>query len=187
MKLSYKEVKEYYIKHGATWEDVNIFGLRNEENQDEDIFNDYLCVAFNNSIYKFEATCDPGKYWTLLGGAISNRIGVAHICYGYHKDVYIKGYHRGKKALVQRGNKISIWRDKNKNYQQDIDEQPMKGYFGVNIHGTSHKPIRIGKWSAGCLVIKRDFDFMEFMNLISLSKQKKFSLYLFNINQFNYI
>jgi hypothetical protein len=185
MNKTYEEIKQTYLEHGADWDEINIFGVRNENHQEKDIFNDLICVATKGMIYKFQSTCDPGKYWTLIGGANFQSNGVAHICYGFHKKVYKVGKHKGKLALVQRGGKIKIWRDKNKNFKQDKDEKPQEGYFGVNIHRAGFNSLKIGRWSAGCQVIKRDKDFVTFISLIMGSnmyrknKRTKFNYFLF--------
>lgn len=183
--MTYETVKQLYLEHGADWDEVNIFGVRNEKGQKKDIFNDLICIATKGNIYKFQATCDPGKYWTLVGGANEQKNGVAHICYGFHKKVYRIGKHRGKLALVQKGAKIKIWRDENKNFKQDNKEKHQRGYFGVNIHRAGENSIKIGKWSAGCQVIKKDKDFIKFISLIMNSekykkyKRTKFDYFLF--------
>jgi hypothetical protein len=162
--------KDLYEKYEVEWNEVNIFGIRNEELQMQDVFNDYIGVVTDNTFNCFTATTDPGAWWTKHGGANVDATGVAHLCTGNHKDAYIVGNHYNYEAMVQQGNTVSIWRDKNKNFIND-DKCFESGFFGIDIHRASLYSVtdKIGKWSAGCQVIQSNTDFELFMALIKNS------------------
>lgn len=186
----YEFLEKYYLKNGAEFDaDINIFGIRDDSEMPKGIFNDYIGVAINGDVQLFKGTCDPSDYWTKENG-IGDK-GVAHICLGFHKNVYIVGKHKNKyEALVQQGAKIKIWRDKNKNFQKNKLDPIESGFFGTNIHRASEYKIleKIGKYSAGCQVIQDPADFKRFMEMIKNSnkykknKNSKFSYFLIDKN-----
>lgn len=191
----YNALRTLYLKYGAPWEDVNIFGIRDEMGQEKDLFNDFIGVAYDAGKVKFYVgTCDPGAYWTKVGGYNPDKKGAAHICLGYHRDTYQVGYHRTQEALVQTGAPIRIWRDKNRNYIQDGSEVVESGFYAVNIHTTTHKPPVIGQWSAGCQVIQKPDDLAELLTIVKSSEKylkkgvrAKFSYFLFSMDQLHHL
>ena len=184
-----QQLQILYRNHGAELQDVNILGLRDESNMRNDIYNDYIIAHNNHEAYMFNATTDPSVFFTnnpMVEG------GCAHLCYGFYKNAYIIGIHaKGKpyqhEALVQRGNKVKIWRDKNKNFEQDEDEKVEEGYFGINIHKNLSSQTNIFYSSAGCQVIQYVNDFGYFMQFIKQHKQKYFSYLLVNIKEINFL
>jgi hypothetical protein len=87
--------------------------------------------------------------------------------------------------LQQIGNKVTVWRDKNRNHVND-DDIVQSGYFGINLHhGFNSK--KVGKNSAGCQVIQSRDKFMLFMDNCVKSKLKKFDYLLVNINDIDEI
>jgi hypothetical protein len=185
------DIKKIWRNHGAIWQNIIIIGLRDESNSHKDIYNDFIIVANENEAHIFNASTDPGVYYT--NNPIDSE-GCAHLCYGYYPNAYIIGIHAkgtpwAHEALVQRGNKVTIWRDKNKNFQYDENEIIQSGYFGINIHKNLSDINHIGKSSAGCQVIQylKDFDF--FMKFIKSNKkeQNKFSYLLVNIKECSFL
>lgn len=175
-----------YIKNiysstlGAKWNDeINIFGIRDENDMRYSVWNDLICLAVRGKdhlwkIYSFIATCDPSAYWSSNAnrrkhGWATN--GAAHMTDGFHPNIWIVGKHRGYTALTQRGNKVKIWRDLNENFTDDDEERLIKlgisnnGYFGLNLHHGGNAK-RIGLYSAGCQVIQRKKSFKKFMKLV---------------------
>jgi hypothetical protein len=197
IQTPYEYLQSLYKQYGATWNEVNIFGIRNEVDQDKDIFNDYIGLAINNEIYLYKGTCDPGKYWTEQGGANTDKSGVAHLCLGFHSGIWQVGIHLpnnpnvAHEALIQTGNTVKIWRDKNKNYTQDSNDVVQKGYFGINCHRSNAigATPNIGLWSAGCQVFSGSKNFQQFMDFIKNSQsyiqnnKYCFSYFLFDIKQ----
>jgi len=190
----YEYVKNYYKKNSAPWKEINVFGIRDERGMDDDILNDWICIADSRTkkVYKFKGSCDPGVYYT--NHMISSGLpGVAHIADGFHENVYMVGLHRGKyEALIQIGAKIRIWRDIDKNYKQTRKDKKCRGWFGTNIHRMSDWKIlkSIGRYSAGCQIIADPKEFKQFLSIIKNSKYYKryrggsrFSYMIITINE----
>ena len=115
----YEYIQNYYARNGYPWEEINIFGIRDESNMDKDVVNDWICIADSKSkiVYRFRGSTDPGVYYTknLFSRGLE---GVAHIAMGHHPKVYMVGLHRGKyQALIQTGAKITVWRDVDKDFK----------------------------------------------------------------------
>ncbi len=165
-----------YSDWGANWSQINILGIRNDKNPG--IWNDFIFLQTDDELYKFEATVDPSRHWTEKP---MNRLGVAHLCLGFHPNIWTIGKHRGKyNALVQRGAKVKIWRDKNKNYKKD-DNIVQSGYFGINLHHGYSAKGKVGVHSAGCQVIRNKISFNRFMGIVTGSGQPDFSYLLIPI------
>jgi hypothetical protein len=190
--ITIEYLKNLYLMHGAEWdEDINIFGIRDIDDIQQDVFNDYICVA-TDTIYKYNATVDPAVYWTKMGGAGTKQKGVAHLCLGFYKNAYKVGIHKSYEALIQKGGPVTIWRDKNHNFEND-DNVIESGFFGINIHRASAytRTQEIGRYSAGCQVIQDPHDFNDFMKHImssdkyqKLKSEAKFSYMLFSKSEF---
>jgi len=169
-------MKQIYNDWGANWDKVNIMGIRNDTNPGE--WNDFILVNIGNKIWKYEATVDPSKHYT---DKPMNRDGAAHLCLGAHNKIWIIGKHRGKyTALVQQGNKVKIWRDKNKNFLDD-DNIIEIGFFGINMHHGYSTRGRVGVHGAGCQVIRSKREFEDFIRNIKKTKVKKLSYLLIPI------
>jgi len=178
-----------YRNHGAQLQSVNIIGLRDESNMHKDIYNDFIIAFDSKEAYMFNATTDPSVYYTQNP---MDGVGCAHLCYGYYRNAYMIGIHaKGKpyqhEALVQRGNKVKIWRDVNKNFVQDATEPIEEGYFGINIHKNLSTLNLIQYSSAGCQVIQHVNDFEYFINFVKLHAQKFYSYLLCNIREVDFV
>lgn len=97
----------------------------------------------------------------------------------WYYDLWIYGLHRGKiPALLQRGNSISVYRDKNKDLKSDEVGKLYKGYFGINFHLNSYdfnsdvKKKYINSWSAGCQVPNDPGKYRILMNYFKNKKDK---------------
>lgn len=169
------EIKNIYMQHGIPFENFNIFGIRNTSNSTEDLYNDFIGIITNDQIHIYKGTTDPGVFYTKNP---LNKKGAAHLCLGYHKNIWIIGKHANKyDALVQRGGKVKIWRDANKDFENN-DNIIENGFFGINCHH-GYSTNSIGKMSAGCQVIQDKNEFKEFLSLCKQSNKKKFSYFLF--------
>lgn len=120
--------------------------------EEPDRYNDTLVLFGQGSAGQpvcrcFLGTVDPGRYWTQHP---EPQRGCAHLLNGQYR--YTLGRHKGYPALVQAA-KVSIWRDTNRNFIRDGKDFVETGFFGINIHagGTT---AQVGKWSAGCTVIR---------------------------------
>lgn len=149
---------------------LNIIGIRGQ-NTEPNKFDDMLIVLYKDEhddwqFFKTAVTTDPGRYWLLNPMRVD---GTAILAEGQHKGAWILGLHKGKyKALVQRTNEVTVYRDRNKDNKLDYDQCSMqRGYFGINIHRASQFNIvsEVDKWSAGCQVIQDSHKFDEFISL----------------------
>ncbi len=162
---------------------INIVGVRDDTNQDKDIFNDRILILLNGDIYSFIGTTDPGKYWTDNAKKEWGVAGVAHLMEGWYPLTYRLGNHMKELALVQYGNSVTVWRDVDKDFKFDPAEDTVEtGYFGINIHYTKGDPKYIGRWSAGCQVVQKHEDWVKFLELVSLSGTTWFNYLLMNKN-----
>lgn len=99
-----------------------------------------------------------------------NPKGCGILARGQYRGVWKLGKH-GKNqydALVQTGNKVKLYRDRNRDNIMDFDPKSiMEGYFGVNQHH-GYDSGSIGKNSAACQVhrYKKDLAFV-----LSMAKQ----------------
>lgn len=193
-KLTIDAVKSIFEDAGGEWGDVNLFGLRNEASQESDLFNDFIGICSGDIIKVYSGTTDPGAWWTLHPVTASGVTGAAHLCEGFHKNAWRVGVHAqgtpfAHEALVQTGNKVRIWRDLKNNFTHDDGDPEQSGYFGINIHRAGlDDPTKIGKYSAGCQVVRHHKDFDELMGIIKASENFKknkagarFSYLLLNI------
>jgi hypothetical protein len=158
---------------------INVFGIRNDEHMEDDLYNDHIGILTDSGdFYLFKGSTDPGVHYTENP---LNSNGCAHLIEGYYKNAYIVGKHKGYEALVQQGNKVQVWRDRDKDFK-DNDGIKQWGYFGINIHYGNDKDF-IRYSSAGCQIIQYKKDFDEFMDIIRSSRQKHFSYLLLNKNE----
>ena len=175
------QIKDYYISHGYVWDEINLFGIRNIDNPASNRFDDLLCVVTDSYIKVYGGTTDPGTHWTQEN---KDKYGInddVHVCLGFYKDVYQVGTHRGYRALVQSGNKINWFKDKNHNGKVDSDEKTTSGYGGLNYHtiGNPEKlkvnvRTEVNFSSAGCQVHENQNNFEEAMNIVlNTNKYKK--------------
>ena len=174
-------------------EDLNIIGIRNKNvgNVVTNKFDDILVLLYKDSlgkwIYKeYAITTDPGLYYVV--NELLSPKGTGIMKEGQYLNCYAIDYHQGKYlALCQTWGKINVYRDRNKDNYYDFENEE-SGMFGGNIHCAGIDSILIDKWSAMCQVFKRKKDFDEFMQIISLFKNKfnnKYTYTLINTLDFN--
>jgi radical SAM superfamily enzyme with C-terminal helix-hairpin-helix motif len=193
-ELDLNKLKSLYERYEAPWKEVNIFGIRNQKLyskdsaldiilstvdsivKEEDLFDDTIGIATNDFIKCYSGTTDPGRYFTLNPTTYEGVTGAAHLLHGFHDSAWCVGIHAkgtsfAHQALIQVGNKVSFWRDVNKNgiYDEGIDVI-QDGFIGLNIHRSAlSDPDRIGFYSAGCQTMQKHLDFLEFMSIITSS------------------
>lgn len=148
--------------------DMNIIGERNP-NGEVDRFDDWihLCYLEGGSWqwHAYKCTTDAGLYYLRNGNTailIHNR---------QYRGAYMLGLHRGQyEALVQRGNEVCVWRDRNADNVHDYGQNEECGYFGINIHRASRivASQSVDQYSAGCQVIQDPDEFKQFIALCKL-------------------
>ena len=160
---------------------LNIIGVRNDSG-DASKFDDAIVV-----IYKEDGTwvCDMYPITTEPGTSIlKNPIkevrhkGTAILVPDQYKGTYKVGWHgsknNGHTALIQRGGKVRVWRDNNRDTTPDYHGEEEHGWFGINIHkhrGSSAR-VNTGGVSAGCQVFQSTKDFHEFMDTCDMASDK---------------
>ena len=165
---------------------LNIIGVRSDV-KEANSFDDWLFVIFKNrgvwQIKCFDITTDAGTYWLKN----PSHKGTALLVPNCYRSVYKIDKHRGKyDALCQRGGKVAVYRDNNKNLILDNNDSSIEwGWFGINIHkshksGTLTDGKSVGRFSAGCQVFKSANEYKVFMNLVQASIKEGFA------NKFTY-
>ncbi|MBD2254440.1 lysozyme [Nostoc parmelioides] len=182
------EARGYPLREDE-WNLVGISGLAPKRDRTQgyvrdttpDKWNDSIgVIAKNDGEWEFLclylATTEPGRYYTTV--KLLNPKGSARLDFGYHRDLWRFGLHRGYEALVQAGT-ARLVRDTNKNFQRD-DKESFEQGNGVNLHTTKTTGWRgsadintIGQWSAGCNVIFDSQEFKDLMELLKRSPQYK--------------
>jgi len=159
---------------------LNIVGVRNDSG-DASKFDDFL-----NVLYKIngEWVCDVYPATTEPGTSILKRPiksvrhkGTAILVPDQYRSTYKIGLHNGKRkytALIQRGAKVRVVRDNNRDATPDYHGPEEEGWFGINIHRQFGSDARIntGGVSAGCQVFQSSQDFYEFMETCEEAAEK---------------
>ncbi len=120
-------------------------------------YNCTIIQVHKSKLAAFRATTLPGKHYV---DSPINPKGAARLLEGRH--VLRQGYHKASDAnkrypAFRQNATFPLLRDTNKNLKFDWDDSDFLSFTksaGINIHyGTGTK---IGRWSAGCLVINTD-------------------------------
>ena len=147
---------------------LNIIGQRTAS-RFANVFDDFLHLVYKDDgdnwiHHTFNITTDAGTYYLENPMRVT---GTAILVAGQYRSVYKLGLHRGKyTALVQRGGKVRVYRDSNRDNILDHDPESIsEGYFGINIHRASahRESTKVEKWSAGCQVFADPKDFAIFI------------------------
>ena len=160
---------------------LNIIGVRNRSG-DASKFDDTINVLYKENgewvceIYK--VTTEPGTSILRMPIKEVRHKGTAILVPGQYRGTYQVGWHGSKNnghlALVQRGAKVSVWRDNNRDSKPDYHGPEEEGWFGINIHkhrGSSAR-VNTGGVSAGCQVFQDSRDFFEFMETCEIASKK---------------
>ena len=111
----------------------------------------YRCTIiqmYRDRVTAFQATTVPGAYYTQNA---ENDMGAARLMAGLWS--FKRGLHKGNPALVQNSSML-VLRDTDQDYDMDFDSDYLQsGFFGINNHAGGGSD-SIGKWSAGCQVIR---------------------------------
>jgi hypothetical protein len=173
--------KEFNIVglEGITLKNGNIVST----NDEADRWNDLIVVIKNYAVLDcYQATTEPGEYYTRNP---MNEAGAARLAFGSYYNSHTFGTHgvaAPHYALVQCGN-LTVCRDLNKDFSRVGDRIYTGDGFAINIHaavGTPGSDESIGRYSAGCQVI-RDYEQQKiFMSLCEDSGLSQFSYSLFD-------
>tara|TARA_B100000519_G_C14114112_1_gene377243 strand:- start:193 stop:837 length:645 start_codon:yes stop_codon:yes gene_type:complete len=160
---------------------LNILGVRNQSG-DASRFDDVMVVLYKVSgswvCRMYPITTEPGT--SILKKPIKEveHKGTAILVPGQYRGTYRIGWHgsktNGHTALVQRGGKVRVWRDNNRDSKPDYHGPEEEGWFGINIHkhrGSSAR-LNTGGVSAGCQVFQSTKDFYDFMEICEVASDK---------------
>ena len=173
------EEKGYVFFDGNKSYNINIIGVRNSSNNSRS-FDDCILLIYRNLLLEWQVesylvTTDPGP--AILRKPI-NPDGTAILVPDQYRGVYKVGLHGGSfrhTALVQRGGKVRVYRDDDKDSNLEMEERSIQeGMFGINIHRHSRPGERehVNGSSAGCQVFKNSKDFAQFLDICNLSADK---------------
>lgn len=157
--------KDYAVFDGDADYDLNIIGVRNDvSHRKPDLYLDDMFVFWKQSgiwrCFNAALTTTPGEYY--LVHPMRPDKGCAIMCPGQYRGAYKRGLHKGKPGLLQRGAKVKWYRDNDRDTVLDLDPSTVtSGYAGLNIHRGGRSE-RVGRWSAGCQVLRGDKD-MDFL------------------------
>lgn len=181
-KIMADQYREVFKKKGyAFFENgdynLNIVGVRNDSG-DASKFDDFI-----NVVYKvkgewvcdtYPATTEPGV--KILRSPIKSvrHKGTAILVPDQYRSTYMIDTHGGKRsytALCQRGGKVRVVRDNNRDSKPDYHNPEEEGWYGINIHKHwgSDARVNTGGVSAGCQVFQSSKDFYEFMDTCQVS------------------
>lgn len=157
-----KRILDYMVNKGYKIFDLNMVVMEDSDERGNpipntpDVFNDRFLVIKRDGTILHNATCtsEPGKFYTMNP---LNPNGAARIAITQHVDVWSIGTHKNQKGALVQTAPITVWRDGNRDYMRAGDKS-FTGMFGINIHTTSASggasPTTVGKWSAGCVVLR---------------------------------
>lgn len=198
MEITYQDLQEIFVGKGYAFFDngsynVNLFGIRSGDLR-VDEFNDIIGVAYrddfgNPKLELFRATTKPGLYY--LKNKLGNIDGTAILIPGQYRGCWTLGFHRGYKALVQKGLGIfKVWRDSDSDSGLDTGGEVFDNVTGLNLHTTSfnNEVDRVGRYSAGCQVVQDDMDLGILISILTKSANiygDSFSYTLLEENDFN--
>ena len=160
---------------------LNIIGVRNDSG-DASKFDDAMVLLYKvNSEWvcdMYPVTTEPGT--SILKNPIKEvrHKGTAILVPDQYRSTYTIGWHgskaNGHTALVQRGGKVRVWRDNNRDTVPDYHNEEEEGWFGINIHKHRGSKARIntGGVSAGCQVFQSTKDFYSFMEICETASDK---------------
>ena len=173
---------------------LNIIGIRSNNNKVTDKYDDILVVDYNtDNGHKrvcYTITTEPGKYYMQN---LCNPKGAAILVPGQYRGCWQIGLHHGKyKALCQR-KAVKVYRDNNKDLIYNMTPKSIdKGIFGINIHRSNKTCIcdTIDKYSAGCQVFNDPVEFNAFMRLCETQRKlygNTFTYTLINEEDMQYV
>ena len=160
---------------------LNIIGVRNSSGK-ADSFDDCINVVYKVKgkwvVDTYPVTTEPGT--SILKNPLKEvaHKGTAILVPDQYRSTYKIDWHgnkqRGHTALCQRGGKVRVWRDNNRDTTPDYHGPEEEGWFGINIHkhrGSSAR-VNTGGVSAGWQVFLSSKDFHEFMETCDVSRDK---------------
>ena len=173
---------------------LNIIGVRSNNNKVTDKYDDILVVDYNtDNCHKrvcYTITTEPGKYYMQN---LCNPKGAAILVPGQYRGCWQIGLHRGKYKALCQCKSVKVYRDNNKDMIYNMTPKSIdKGIFGINIHRSNKTCIcdTIDKYSAGCQVFNDPVEFNAFMRLCETQRKlygNTFTYTLINEEDMQYV
>ena len=176
IQLAYKSKGYKFFSKGAY--NLNVFGIRNNSNQagkfDDKVGVIYVDDSNKPHVHLWDATTDPGIHW--LSNPL-NKDGTAIMLKGQYRGAYKLGIHgrtwaSGGYDALEQVKPMKYIRDNNKDDKLDFslaenEENIIEDILKTNIHRASKWKLLqyIGKYSAGCQVIRSIEDFNLLISL----------------------
>jgi hypothetical protein len=170
---NYKEIPKGY------W----LLGVRSNEDT-PNIFDDKIYLFKGEEfVLVTSATTNPGTP-TLKQFEKVNKAGAAVLKSDvWYYNLWKYGRHNGKiEALLQIGNSVQVYRDKDKDQKAEEQGELQKGYFGINFHPNTYDiaadntGATIGWFSAGCQVVNDMDKYREMIKLLKTEKAVSYCL-----------
>lgn len=153
---------------------LNMIAERNREAR-PGLFDDLVWLVYmEGGEWKAEAwkaTADPGL---IALKAPSNKNRVARIKAGQYRGAWTIGKHKQRYPALRQARKVTAERHApGNNWQENPPTED--GLFGLNWHAAATDPFDFGstaakdevnRWSEGCVVIQRSYDYVEFWSRI---------------------
>ena len=173
---------------------LNIIGVRSNNNKVTDKYDDILVVDYNtDNCHKrvcYTITTEPGKYYMQN---LCNPKGAAILVPGQYRGCWQIGLHHGKYKALCQCKAVKVYRDNNKDMIYNMTPKNIdKGMFGINIHRSNKTCIcdTIDKYSAGCQVFNDPVEFNAFMRLCEAQRKlygNTFTYTLINEEDMQYV
>ena len=173
--ITYKNIKAVVEAAGYKFftgpYNINMIGMRSY-NRKIDLWDDFFILAYEDENKKKivwvndNFTTDPGIYY--MQNKLLNPNGCAILARGQYRGVWKIGKHGHSnpyEAFVQSGNKVKVYRDRNKDNITDFDPKSIQeGYFGINQHH-GYDSGKVGPNSAGCQVHRYKKDLAHVLSI----------------------
>jgi hypothetical protein len=160
-----------------------LLGVRSNEDT-PNIFDDKIYLFKGEEfVLVTSATTNPGTP-TLKQFEKVNKAGAAVLKSDvWYYNLWKFGRHNGKiEALLQIGNSVQVYRDKDKDSKAEEQGELQKGYFGINFHPNTYDiaadntGATIGWFSAGCQVVNDMDKYREMIKLLKTEKAVSYCL-----------
>ena len=161
-----KSLKTYKTLPSNRW----ILGVRSKADIPNEFDDKFYIFEGEKFIDVLTGTTHPGL--TILKNFYKfNNVGAAVVeSDKWYHDLGVKGMHKGKiPALLQLGNKISVYRDGDKDDKSEELGSSIDGFYGINFHLNNHNfdskltKKMINGWSAGCQVLNETLKYVKQM------------------------
>jgi hypothetical protein len=160
-------LKDNYNQNNYKISEINLIGIRDSNNQEKDVINDYLGFWSEDKFFICKGTTEPGVYW-VKDKTERNKQGTFHLLEGFHEAIWCFGTHKGYEALTNTYpycKPTKGWRDANYDFTKNDKDIIVCDYFGINFHRMHPLQIvdKIGKYSAGCQVVQdsKNFEYIK--------------------------